>query len=126
MIAGAPGRVKPTPTPWSIHGGNLIRIGGGYQGRTTIAGVHRLGAHGGIKAEGDAGANADLIVRAVNAHDAMVAALKEARQFVQHEIERRDFSTTPRSDADPSYVDDAKAAEDLRGTINAALKLAEG
>ena len=63
-----------TPTPWYVAGGKTIRYG-----------VKGAGGDGWIgKANWQNGeANAEFIVRAVNAHDDLVSMLKEASLYVQ-------------------------------------------
>ena len=60
------------PTPWKLGGasGRMITTPEGYVGDGFIADV-------------DTRANAEFIVRAVNAHEALLEAVKLALQFIQ-------------------------------------------
>ena len=95
-----------TPTPWasdivpaSDWGPAYVRSIVGPDGRTIR--VHGLALSSGDEPE----ANADLIVRAVNSHDALVAALLEARA---------------------TMLSPAGAYEPVINKIDAAIALAEG
>lgn len=77
---------KHTPTPWAIdsyrapNGDSVIvRIVGRGMG-TPISAIGRR--HGDIR-DAEERANAELIVRAVNAHDALVEALKAAHGCIK-------------------------------------------
>lgn len=66
-----------TPRPWKVTRGSLIRVTG--PDACVIAGVHKQGFYVGEGRQGSttiALANAELIVRCVNSHDALVAALE--------------------------------------------------
>ncbi len=91
---------KHTPTPWRLGGcsGRMVRPDCFYGGDGFIADV-------------DTTPNADFIVRAVNAHDEMLAALKKAQTF----IEAHSGPTSPLENWGP----------DVRKTINDAIAKAE-
>jgi hypothetical protein len=81
---------KATPRPW-VTGPDLDNCGGGRniladtesENSVRIAHTNRV-VYGGeeLVSEAEARANAELIVRAVNAHDDLVAALKGAESIL--------------------------------------------
>lgn len=79
-------RVAHTPTPWTYHLGRganprfHIQTAGGYQ----IASTTELARHAQAHTENEQReANAAFIVRAVNSHEALVAALHQMVQMVE-------------------------------------------
>ncbi|HYD06525.1 MAG TPA: hypothetical protein VEC60_12410 [Reyranella sp.] len=64
--------VKHTPTPW-VRSGNLLHVGTSTRAKNRIAATFRY--------DDNADANAAFIVKAVNAHDELVAALTRIRDF---------------------------------------------
>ena len=104
---------RATPRPWRVDGGTtpqgdlFVHVDdGSIAGRTCIATVH------GRIAEG-AAANAALIVRAVNAHDALVEACEAASAIMSH---------APGCVGDPLPCAGCKCVDRL----DAALALARG
>jgi len=77
----------PTPGPWSVSNGRLIRVTNTSNSPVVICGVHRIGAKGGPKG-GDPLANAYLLAAAPDMRDALAALLPE----VDYEIETRQNS----------------------------------
>lgn len=99
---------KATARPWRI-----VDLGTSKRGNpldATLAGPNGLPMMFIPYTSDIAKANAELIVRAVNSHDALVRALSVAK----HYLDCLDMETA-----------DEKVREDLQ-TINAALKLARG
>jgi hypothetical protein len=70
---------------------------------------------------GNASGNADAIIRAVNAHDELVATLKEAREFIADELEVRLSSFEGNDFLCTEYV---APAERLLAAIDAAISKA--
>lgn len=112
-----------TPTPWEIHEGNLYGPGnhmipnaGGADGehRTGLVALVYDGTIHGPGQQcapiGTLAANAALIVRAVNAHDALVAAALDALAFLENDLLPEQLAS-----ADPE-----------RRKLLAAIKLARG
>lgn len=72
---------QPSPTPWSVSHGNLIRVNAqsseeGWEKPVVVCGVHRIGRLTGKERDGQALANARLIVTAVNSFEPLVSALE--------------------------------------------------
>lgn len=91
---------KHTPTPWGISG-NLLVSGDRHVQN------NRVGAT--FNYRGNAKANAAFIVRAVNAHEALVAALAEVMEWI--------------ANWHPDFTDDPEWS-DTRQKVDAALSLA--
>lgn len=70
-----------TPTPWHVGDGKAARIIYGQDGYAIADATVYHGRHGGAEE-----ANAAFIVRAVNAHDDLVAALRKARNAISEEV----------------------------------------
>ncbi len=73
---------KHTPTPWvytaEMYGINNMRVYG------VTGGIHNQGiANCGYDARGESKANAGFIVRACNAHDELVAALEQCKNWFE-------------------------------------------
>jgi hypothetical protein len=101
---------KTTPTPWEVerHANGCIFITGLHARRGDIADLYHKADDGNIITKDNAWANAALIVTAVNAHEAMKAAL---RRMVNH------FAMLPSDMDEPGSV---------MAEARAALRLAEG
>lgn len=84
--------VEATPRPWKVHGAiHVIRTGEDWanvceMSKPRLPGITVAKHEGADLGDGFdvAAENAALIVRAVNAHDAAVAALEAAAGFVRH------------------------------------------
>lgn len=74
---------KHTPTPWATDGRMIVQDAEGrkfFSGQPYIADC-LVSAH--YREDGSTGANARFIVRAVNSHEALLAALKDAAEVLR-------------------------------------------
>lgn len=125
-----------TPLPWDYveateHHGDYITTAFG----TTVCDFYAMSdptawstANGGDSKPvpfTQAAENAKAVVKAVNAHDALVDVIRKALLFVESEVENREYAcTVDNRETDPGYTDYIKPAEDIRDALAAALKLA--
>jgi cell division protein ZapA (FtsZ GTPase activity inhibitor) len=102
-------RVMHTPTPWkTLKGRTVLHIMGAHHG---VCQISTTGYKGSTRAElkeyaERAEANAAFIVRAVNCHDELVAALEKARRQL-HRCMTVSGNDTEYADAAVEYIDAA-------------------
>lgn len=142
-VPGAHGKARPahTPTPWHVENMEPRTIGiewipsADMQNIADCPDPTAMTAHGlcGVVDPDVRKANAVLIVRAVNAHADLVAALREARVYVADEIRELLMSFCVLDDGGDPIIetlsaDDAPFVEKARGVlarIDAALAKAQ-
>ena len=127
-----------TPTPWSIERNKergiiwIDALDAPSEGIADLYHRHGIGTEDFV-AKRDAEANAAFIVRACNSFDALVAALKEAREEVDDLVRgylqgycRKDPGGAPmRETAEPDDLIEIERVEGLRARCDAALAKAE-